>query len=222
MDLKDLFPVWKQLTEAQQKELETAAALRRFAKGMRLHSGAGDCVGLLLVAKGLLRAFIVTEEGREITVYRLFERDICLFSASCMLHSVQFDFYVEAEEETEAYLIPPQLYEKLMKSSLAVANYTNELMASRLSEVMWLLDQVLSKSFDARLAAFLLEERDVEQSDTLHVTHDQIARHLGSAREVVTRMLRHFQAEGLTETGRGFISLRDPDRLEKLAAPAKR
>ena len=109
MDLKDLFPVWKQLTEAQQKELETAAALRRFAKGMRLHSGAGDCVGLLLVAKGLLRAFIVTEEGREITVYRLFERDICLFSASCMLHSVQFDLYVEAEEETEAYLIPPQL-----------------------------------------------------------------------------------------------------------------
>ena len=222
MNLRDLFPVWRELTPIQQKELEAAAVLRHVSKGTRLHSGEGDCVGLLLVAGGLLRAFIVTEEGRELTVYRLFERDMCLFSASCLLHSVQFDLYVEAEEDTVLFVIPPQSYQKLMTSSLPVSNYTNELMASRFSEVMWLLDQVLSKSFDARLAAFLLEESDVGQADTLRVTHDQIARHLGSAREVVTRMLRHFQAEGLTESGRGAIVLRDRKGLERLAEPARR
>lgn len=222
MEFKELFPVWSQLTQAQQETLEKAAALHHFEKGARIHSGSGDCVGLLLISKGLLRVFTCTEEGREITLYRLFERDLCLFSASCMLHSLQMDVYVEAEESTAAYLIPPQIYQKLMTSSLPIANYTNELMASRFSEVMWLLDQVLSKSFDARLAAFLLEERDVEGRDDLHITHDQIARHLGSAREVVSRMLKHFQAEGLTETARGTILLKNCEGLERLAGTARR
>ena len=222
MELKDLFPVWDQLTEEQQKKLKAAASFRRFERGDRLHSGSEDCVGLFLVAKGLLRVFTLSEEGREITLYRLFQRDMCLFSASCMLHSVQFDLHVEAEEETEIFLIPPQAYKELMATSLPVANYTNELMAARFSEVMWLLDQILNKSFDSRLAAFLLEESDVEGSRVLHITHDQIARHLGSAWEVVTRMLKHFQAEGLAAQGRGVIQLKDEAGLERLAEGARR
>ena len=95
-------------------------------------------------------------------------------------------------------------------------------MASRFSDVMFLLDQILNRSFDARLAALLLEESSIAQSNELHLTHDQIARHLGSAREVVTRMLRHFQAEGLAETGRGVVLIRDAARLERLAGAAQR
>lgn len=222
MELKDLFPVWKQLTQEQQRELQNAAVLRHFSKGARLHGGSEDCVGLLLVSSGSLRVFTSSDEGREITLYRLFERDMCLFSASCMLHSVQFELYVEAQEDSEVYLIPPQIYKKLTSESLPVANYTNELMAARFSDVMWLLDQILNKSFDARLAAFLLEESAIEQSHELHITHEQIARHLGSAREVVTRMLRHFQSEGLMETGRGVVILKDEKRLERLAGEAQR
>ncbi len=222
MELRELFPVWNQLTESQRSELQNAAVLRRFKKGARLHGGSADCVGLLLVSSGVLRVFTSSDEGREITLYRLFERDMCLFSASCMLHSIQFELYVEAQEDAEVYLIPPMTYKKLTSESLAAANYTNELMASRFSDVMFLLDQILNRSFDARLAALLLEESSIAQSNELHLTHDQIARHLGSAREVVTRMLRHFQAEGLAETGRGVVLIRDAARLERLAGAAQR
>src|SRR5699024_7622068 len=102
------------------------------------------------------------EAGREITLYRLFERDICLFSASCMVRSLQFDISIEAERDSELLVISPEVYRRVMEQSAPLANYTNELMASRFSEVMWLVEQVLWKSFDRRLAAFLLEESALE------------------------------------------------------------
>ena len=104
-----------------------------------------------------------------------------------------------------------------MEKSAAVANYTNELMASRFSEVMWLVEQVMWKSFDKRLAAFLLEESTLDNSDTLTITHDKIAAHMGTAREVVTRMLRYFQSEGMVSLSRGSVKLTDRKHLEELA-----
>jgi CRP/FNR family transcriptional regulator len=104
-----------------------------------------------------------------------------------------------------------------MDRSLAVSNYTNQVMASRLSEVMWLMEQIMWKSFDKRLAAFLLEESGLDGTDTLQITHDRIAAHLGTAREVVTRMLRYFQSEGLVTLSRGTVELCDKKRLQELS-----
>lgn len=217
MELEAFFPgVLDKLTGAQRRALEAAASPRRLEAGEQL-SGAGECVGLLAVRSGRLRAYMISDTGREITLYRLFERDICLFSASCVMRGLQFDVSIEAEQPSEVLVVSPEVYKRVMEESAPLANYTNELMASRFSEVMWLVEQILWKSFDRRLAAFLLEESALESSDELRITHERIAAHLGTAREVVTRMLRYFQSEGLVSLSRGTVRIADRPRLEALA-----
>lgn len=217
MELEAFFPgVWDKLTDAQRRALEAAASPRRLEAGEQL-SGAGECVGLLAVRSGRLRAYMISDTGREITLYRLFERDICLFSASCVMRGLQFDVSIEAEQPSEVLVVSPEVYKRVMEESAPLANYTNELMASRFSEVMWLVEQILWKSFDRRLAAFLLEESALESSDELRITHERIAAHLGTAREVVTRMLRYFQSEGLVSLSRGTVRIADRQGLEALA-----
>lgn len=217
MNFADYFPIWKQLTPVQQQLLSDASVKRKVQKGEVLHRGSLDCLGLLLVVSGQLRAYISSEDGREITLYRLFEHDICLFSASCMMQSIQFEIVIEAEKDCEIQIIAPHIYKKVMNESAPLANYTNEIMASRFSEVMWLIEQIMWKSFDKRLAAFLIEESAIEQTALLKITHEKIANHLGTAREVVTRMLRYFQNEGFLRLSRGTIELIRPDKLERLA-----
>ena len=216
MKLEDFFPFWQGLSEEWKARLTEAAVYRKIEKGTVVHSGSADCLGLLLVCSGQLRAYIISEEGREITIYRLFERDICLFSASCMMRNIQFDITIEAEKDTEAWVIPPKLYRKLTEESAAAANYTNEVMGSRFSEVMWLMEQIMWNRFDRRLASFLLEESALEGSDSLLITHEKIANHLGSAREVVTRMLRYFQRDGLVELSRGTICVLSREKLAEI------
>ena len=216
MKLEDFFPFWQGLSEEWKARLTEAAVYRKIEKGTVVHSGSADCLGLLLVCSGQLRAYIISEEGREITIYRLFERDICLFSTSCMMRNIQFDITIEAEKDTEAWVIPPKLYRKLTEESAAAANYTNEVMGSRFSEVMWLMEQIMWNRFDRRLASFLLEESALEGSDSLLITHEKIANHLGSAREVVTRMLRYFQREGLVELSRGTICILSREKLAEI------
>ena len=217
MDVQDFFPIWAPLTPSQQRKLSESAIRRSIPKGTMLHSGSTECTGLLLVRSGQLRAFILSDEGREITLYRLFERDICLFSASCMLRSMQFEIMIAAEKDTELFIIPADVYQSVAQQSAPAANFTTEIMAGRFSEVMWLMEQIMWKSFDRRLARFLLDESALEVTAVLHLTHETIANHLGTAREVVTRMLRYFQSEGLVRLSRGAVELSNHSGLEVLA-----
>lgn len=216
MELRDFFPMWDKLEPGQREALENALGRRSVKKDQIIHSGDMECTGLYLIQSGQLRAYILSEEGREISIYRLFPRDVCLFSASCIMRSIQFQVTIQAEKDSLLYVIPAEIYKGLMQQSAPLANYTNEIMASRFSEVMWLIEQVMWKSFDKRLAAFLLEESALEGSTLLKTTHELIAKHLGSAREVVTRMLRYFQSEGMVRLSRGAIELSDPEALEAL------
>lgn len=217
MDVSAYFPVWNRLSAQQQALLSQSAFRRKVSRGEILHNGSMDCTGLLVVISGQLRAYILSEEGREVTIYRLLERDICLFSAACIMNSIQFEIAVEAERETDMWVIPAETYRQVMEDSAPLANYTNQLMAARFSEVMWLVEQIMWKSQDRRIAAFLIEESGLEESDALKITHDRIANHLGTAREVITRMLRYFQAEGMVKLGRGEVSITDRARLSALA-----
>ena len=216
MHFQDYFPVWDKLDTDQQSRLLDALRFQTVKRGTILHNGSLDCTGLLLVKAGQLRAYILSNEGREITIYRLFDRDMCLFSASCIMRSIQFEVIIQAEKDTELWVIPPEVYQRLMGESATVANYTSELMASRFSEVMWLMEQVMWKSMDKRVAAFLLEEASIEGTDALKITHEAIANHLGSHREVITRMLRYFQSEGMVKLSRGMVTILDAARLEAL------
>ena len=216
MAFQDHFPIWGKLDQDQQERLAGSLLLRTVPKGKILHNGDMDCAGLLLVRRGQLRAYIQSEEGRQITIYRLFDRDMCLLSAPCMMRSIQFEVTVAAEKDTEFWVIPTEVYQRLMEESAPVANYTNELMASRFSDVMWLMEQTMWKSLDKRLAAFLLEEAAIEGSRELKITHETIANHLGSHRDVITRMLRYFQNEGMVELSRGKVTILQVEKLQAL------
>ena len=216
MTFQEYFPIWDQLRPEQQDKILNSLIFKSVTKGTVLHNGSMDCTGLLLIKSGQLRAYILSDEGREITIYRLFDRDLCLFSASCMLRSIQFEITIEAEKDSELWIIPPDVYQGIMAESAPVANYTNELMASRFSEVMWLMEEVMWKSLDKRLAAFLLDEASIEGTNSLKITHEVIANHLGSHREVITRMLRYFQSEGMVKLSRGMVTILDEAKLQGL------
>ena len=217
MDFKSYFPIWNKLTPAQQSHLEGMSQLRKVKAGTVLHDGGTDCLGLLLVRSGQLRAYILSDEGREVTIGRFFEMDMCVLSASCVMPNMQFDVVIEAEKDSELWVIPACLYKNLMDESLAVCAYSNNLMTSHFSELMWLMEQIMWRSFDKRLARFLVEECALEGTTELKLTHEKIANHMGTAREVVTRMLRYFQSEGLVRLTRGAVEVTDPDRLEELS-----
>ncbi len=209
--------VWNKLTSEQQNQLTDAARRKAFRKGELLHNGSADCTGLVLVISGQLRAYTISEDGREITLYRLFERDICMFSASCMMNSIQFDITISAEKDTDVLIIPPDVYKSIMEASAPLANYTNEVLSSRFSDVVWLIDKIMWKSFDKRLADFLLTEAGIENTEILSITHEAIGNHLGNPREVVTRMLKYFQNEGIVRLSRGRIDMIDMQKLKSLA-----
>ena len=131
--------------------------------------------------------------------------------------NIQFEVIIEAEKDAEMWVLPSCLFKDLMEESAVVANYANQLISSRFSEVMWLMEQIMWKSFDKRLASFLLEESVLEDSTSLKITHEKIANHMGTAREVVTRMLRYFQSEGMVKLTRGTVEIVDEAALEDLA-----
>jgi len=216
MALSNYFPIWDKLTADQQRRISDVSDFRKVSNGTLLHDGSPDCLGMLLVKSGQLRAYLLNDEGREITICRFFEMDICLFSASCVMPNMQFDILIEAEKDSELWIIPACLYKNLMDESIALSNYSHNLITNHFSELMWLMEQIMWKSFDKRLAAFLLDEAAVEGSSELKITHEKIANHMGTAREVVTRMLRYFQSEGLVKLTRGTVELTDPKGLEKL------
>ena len=217
MDFSECFPIWNKLTREQQERLRGVTELQQIPRGTVVHDGSPECKGMVLVKSGQLRAYLLSDEGREVTICRFFEMDICLFSASCVMPNMMFDVFIEAEKDTEIWVIPACLYQNLMDESLPLSNYSHALITNHFSEVMWLMEQLMWKSFDKRLAGFLVEESRIEETDSLKITHEKIAAHLGTAREVVTRMLRYFQSDGMVKLTRGTVELVDKKALQRLS-----
>ena len=216
MEFAEYLPIWNKLNPEQQERIADVIERRTVKKGTRIHDSSAECLGLVMVKSGQLRAYILSEDGREITIGRLFEYDVSLLSASCVMPDMNFNVMIEAEKDTEFWSISACLFKNLMEESVAVASYANSLISSNFSELMWLMEQIMWKSFDKRLAAFLLEESRLEETPELHITHEKIAAHLGTAREVVTRMLRYFQSEGMVALSRGTITVTDEQKLQTL------
>lgn len=210
------FPFWNDLNKEEQDLLKSNITEHKYKKGDNVAEG-GQCKSLLFVEHGKLRVYTISEDGREITLYRLFDYDLCILSSSELFNSITFDLRVDAQEDCTIWRIPVEIYRKLMSTNLKVAAYTNEVMADKFSEVMWLLDQVLNKKMDQRIAMFLLEESQYKGDSTIEITHDQIARHLGTAREVVGRLVKYLQKEGVINSPRGKVVIEDIDALTKIA-----
>ena len=216
MEFAEYLPFWNKLTADQQQRVKNVIEFRQIKKDTHIHDSSADCLGLVAVRSGQLRAYILSEDGREITISRMAQYDVSLLSASCVMPDMQFNVMIEAEKDTEFWSIPACLFKNLVEESLAVSNYSRNLLSGNFSELMWLMEQIMWKSFDKRLAKFLLEEAALEEVDSLKITHEKIANHMGTAREVVTRMLRYFQGEGLVKLTRGTVELTDQKGLEAL------
>ena len=216
MEFAEYLPIWDKLNPQQQARISQVIEFRTVPKGTRIHDSSAECLGLVMVKSGQLRAYILSEDGREITIGRLFEYDVSLLSASCVMPDMNFNVMIEAEKDTAFWSLPACLFKNLMEESVAVASFANSLISSNFSELMWLMEQIMWKSFDKRLAEFLLEESRLEESAELKITHEKIAAHLGTAREVVTRMLRYFQSEGMVKLSRGAIEIADEKKLTDL------
>ena len=216
MDFSEYLPFWNKLTPDQQLRIREVVVFRTVKKGTHIQDSSAECLGLVMVRAGQLRAYILSEDGREITISRLFDYDVSLLSASCVMPDMQFNVMIEAEKDTEFWSIPACIFKNLVDESLVVSNYSRNLLSGNFSELMWLMEQIMWKSFDKRLAAFLLEESRLDGTQELKITHERIAAHMGTAREVVTRMLRYFQNEGMVKLTRGTVELTDTKKLEDL------
>ncbi|MBE6615130.1 MAG: Crp/Fnr family transcriptional regulator [Ruminococcaceae bacterium] len=211
----EVFPFWECLSPEDRDVLCRSSFLLPFEKGTVIHDGS-ECTGVILVKSGCLRVCMLSEEGKEITLYRLYSGDICILSASCVLQNITFDVFVSAEEDSECCVIGGCAFAQLSERVPEVKIYALEATVSRFSDVMWVMQQILFMSIDKRLAIFLLDESSKTGSDTIKLTHEQIARYMGSAREVVTRMLRYFASEGIVEVTRKGVILLDKPRLRSL------
>lgn len=211
------FNFWPHLSTAEKQLLNAHTNRVRYEKGVQVHQGPLDCIGVLLIKSGQLRVYTMSEDGREVTLYRLFPDDVGILSASCALDAVTFDVYIDAAEDTEVLLTDSAAFRKLAKDNIYVRCYGYEMASRRLSDMLWKMQQVLFLSADRRLAIFLLEESEKNNSDEIRMTHEQIARFMGTAREVVSRLVKYFSQEGWVKTSRGCIRLTDRKALKALA-----
>ena len=214
--LRNAFPFWESLTEQQKTELCRNTLKSHCEKKTQLHFGGGECAGVQIIGSGRVRVFITSPGGGDITLFRLIGGDVSILSAACMLNGMDIELDMEMETDCTIYTIPKKVYRRLYDESVVVKDYTMEMISEKFSDIMWLLNQFLFSNVASRIAGALLEHKALEGGDELSLTHETIAKDAGTAREVVTRILKQFQSDGLVKLGRGKVIIIDPERLGKI------
>ena len=210
------FPFWDRMSEEDQATFLRSSREVSFRRGTNIHNGS-ECTGVILVKTGSLRLYLLSEEGKEVTLFRLFPGDVSVLSASCVLDTLTFDVYIDSEEDSRCVVVSGCAYEELSRRMPEAKIFALEGAVASFSDVMWVMQQILFLSMDKRLAIFLLDEASKSGSDCIRLTHEQIAKYMGSAREVVSRMLKYFASEGLLRASRSEgIVLLDKARLRAL------
>lgn len=217
MNILERLPYWGELTDAEREEAARGAVLRSYERGGLIHGGGAECLGMVLLLSGLARAYLLSGEGREVTLFRIAEGGGCVLSVSCVISEINFDTFLGAERDTRLLIIPSGVFARLAEGNLRVKLWMYEQAASRFSDVVWSMQNLLFNRFDRRLADFLLEEYARTGSRVLRMTHEQIAQNVSSAREVVARMLKRFASDGLVDVSRrGAVRLLDAEGLKNI------
>lgn len=209
-------PFWLSLSEDEKERVRQRVFVNSYEKGNVINNCNNECLGMLFVISGEIRTYLISEEGREVTLFRLYAGDLCVLSASCVISQITFETQMVARQNTEVLVMPVDIIAILKEKNIHVRCFLYELATKRFSDVMWAMQQILFKRLDQRLAGFLLVEAERTGSNVISMTHEQIAQHISSAREAVARMFKHFAEEGLVDIKRGTITLLDIDGLRKL------
>ncbi|MCI8669443.1 MAG: Crp/Fnr family transcriptional regulator [Lachnospiraceae bacterium] len=212
---KEIFSFWEEISDADRDFICQNSFSTSYEKGTHIHDG-NECSGVIFVCSGSLRLYMMSDEGKDITLYRLHKGDMCMLSASCVLQTITFDVFIDAEEDSDCFVISGPAFAAVSERNPVIKIFSLEAAVSRFSDVMWVMQQILFMSMDKRLAIFLSDESARLGSDTITLTHEQIARYMGSAREVVSRMLKYFANEGIVKVSRGGIEILDKKRLRAL------
>ncbi len=208
-----IFPFWSKLSESEKNMIENAVYTEKYNKGMLMHRTEDSCKGLMTVLTGQLRTYILSEEGREVTLFRVNAEEVCVLSASCLLDSITFDVLIEPTEDTEVLVLPSSVLNHLIQNNPYVELFLYKAATEKFSDVMWTMQQILFLKIDQRVAQFLWDEMIQRNSMTLSITHDEIAKLIGSAREVVTKVLKYMVKENVLELKRGTIVILDKEKL---------
>ncbi|MFA5122578.1 Crp/Fnr family transcriptional regulator [Zavarzinia sp.] len=211
----DRFPALAELSEASRELLSRETQRLACAGGTPLIARGDMVTGAFLVEKGALRVYYVSAEGREGTLYWVEPGQSCILAMNCLFARLAYPAWVESEGETEVSVIPGDTYRRLFALEPSVQGFTFDVLSGRLFELMALIEETASQGLEARIAAVLL--RRAKGAASVAITQEQLARHLGTSREVVARVVRGLAARGLIGTGPGRIALADPAGLRRLS-----
>ena len=214
-ELKKILPFWSSLEQTHQDLIARGVMKQTHEKGTIIHRTEDGCKGLMTVLSGQLRIYILSEEGREVTLYRVRRGEVCVLSASCLMDAITFDIFIEAMEETEVAVIPSTVLHEVMAQDPRVELFLYKTAAEKFSDVMWTMQQILFLRIDQRAAQFLWDEMQEKGTAVLYLTHDEIARYIGSAREVVTKVMKYLSQEGVVELSRGKVRILDKEKLRR-------
>ena len=216
-DFERIYPFWKDLNDSERSMFVKATRAITYGSGELIHQPDHKCEGLMYMLEGTLRVYILSDEGREITLYRLREGAHCVLSASCVIEAISFSVFIEAETDCRMLLTDAGTLRRIVEQNIHLRAFAQEIAIHRFSDIMWILQQVLFFSVDRRLAIWLVNSSEEHGRTVLRGTHEQIAASIGSAREVVSRMLKRFADDGLIKLSRGSIEIIDQKRLKEAA-----
>lgn len=210
-------PFWKKINSNERDAIIDNISDIRYEKGTCLSGSDDTCAGVFLVRSGTLRVYMLSEDGKDLTLFRLNPGDVCILSASCVLKMIRFEVLIEAETDCRILVINAGFFSELAERNVWVENFSYKIAAERFSDVMEAIQRIFFMSVDKRLANFLLEEMGTRGSDVISVTHEQIARYIGSAREVVSRTLKSFYVLGAVELSRKGVKIIDKKLLRSMS-----
>ena len=210
-------PYWEYLTEDEKKRAAESAYIRHYVTGEQMYGPYVECVGMIHVLKGETRAYLLSDEGREVTLFRLEEGDNCIISAASVLAQINFESYMVVEQPASILVVPVKLFGELCENNIHVRCFAYELATRRFSQVVAAIEQTLFSRLDKRLAKYLLETYGKTGDRNIRMTQEELSRQVNSVRETVGRMLKRFAGEGMIENRRGTVVLKDLEKLEKTA-----
>ena len=213
--LEQSLPFWNELTSEEQSLLIDQFRILNDKKGSVFYDVGNSLRGPKILTNGLARLFITTDDGREITLFHILDRQLCLISAICSLQRLPYTFNLEMLADSQTYYLPAEHYQRLSWENKAVAKLNHKVMEDRLLEVIVSLSEITFAPLTRRLAGKLLMYHDMLGSKTLPLTHEMIAKDVGSTRETVSRTLKDWEAQGLLRLTRGKVHLIDVEGLQE-------
>lgn len=207
------YPFWKKLPDSEREKMLTASYVKSYKKGEIIHAKDSECLGLIRILSGEIRTFLISEDGKEVTLYYLKEGNIEVLSASCVVNQISFETQLIAEKDCDILVVPSTYLASAKEDNINIRSFLYETVSERFSDVMQTIQEVMFLRIDQRIANFLLEEQEETGKFELEMTQEKLAKRINSVREVVTRVTGRMAEDGIIEVRRGTIKILDLKKL---------